>query len=183
MSSPASRRGRRSAAQVARSVLESLDRVPPEGDALDVAMGRGRHALELAARGFNVVGLDNDRRAMAEARRRARERGLELDTWFVDLEAEGARLPEDEFDLVLVVNFLWRPLMPALERALRPGGHLLYETFTRRQAEIGRPTNPDYLLEPGELRQTFSRLEILHCWEGLTAGPAHRAHLLARRSG
>jgi SAM-dependent methyltransferase len=166
---------------VSPSVLRSLDRIPPSGRALDVAMGRGRHALELAARGFQVLGLDTDSEAMAEASALAAQRGLTLETRVLDLEAPRVRLPAAGFDLVLVVNFLWRPLLTALRQAVRPGGHLLYETFTREHARYGRPRNPDILLEPGELLRAFHGFEVLESWEGLVPGPAVRAHLLARR--
>ncbi len=64
------------------------------------------------------------------------------------------------FDLVICFRFLWRPLFPRLAAALRPGGALLYQTFTREQARRGRPIRPDFLLEPGELGRSFEALGL-----------------------
>jgi SAM-dependent methyltransferase len=70
------------------------------------------------------------------------------------------------FDVIVVVHYLHRPLFPALIEALAPGGVLVYETFTRAQAARGKPTNPDFLLEPGELLDLVQPLEILASREG-----------------
>lgn len=74
------------------------------------------------------------------------------------------------YDLIAVFHYLHRPLFPQLLAALRPGGLLIYETFTTAQARIGRPTNPAFLLEPGELQARTSRLELLDAREGLIDG-------------
>jgi len=79
-----------------------------------------------------------------------------------------------------VVRYLHRPLVPVLIRALRPGGLLVYETFTRAQAARGRPTNPAFLLEPGELLTLVEPLEILSSREGDYDG-GMIASVIARR--
>jgi hypothetical protein len=83
-----------------------------------------------------------------------------------------------------VFHFLFRPLAATIAAALRPGGLLLYETFTLEQAALEwGPSNPEFLLAPGELPTLFSSLEILDHWEGRTAGerPSALARLAARR--
>jgi len=84
----------------------------------------------------------------------------------VDLEMDGATLGDDHYDVIVVVHYLHRPLFPALLAALRPGGVLVYETFTIAQAARGRPTNPAFLLAPGELAALVAPLEILAAREG-----------------
>ena len=73
---------------------------------------------------------------------------------------------DHSFDVIVVVHYLYRPLFPALRAALRPGGLLVYETFTRAQAQRGKPTNPAFLLEPGELRELVAPLDVLAQREG-----------------
>ena len=165
------------------TVLACLDRIEPQarGRALDVACGRGRHSLELARRGYHVVALDRSSEALARLESAARDAGLAVETRRADLEAPGATLGAGTYALVLVVNYLWRPLLPAIRSAVSPRGFLVYETFTRQQARLGKPTNPDFLLEPGELLRSFAGFEILDHWERLLAGPRARAHLFARR--
>ena len=84
-----------------------------------------------------------------------------------DLETGHYSLGVDAFDVIVGVHYLHRPLFPTLTAALRPGGLLIYETFTRRQAGRGKPTNPDFLLEEGELRRLAEPLEIVDYREGL----------------
>jgi SAM-dependent methyltransferase len=147
-------------------LLRCADLLPDAGRALDVACGRGRHALLLAAAGFEVTALDRDPellRAVAEA---AARRGLAVTTTEMDLEVETADLGEAAFDVVVVFRYLHRPLFPALKRALAPGGLLVYETFTREQAEHGHPKNPAFLLEAGELPRLVAPLDVLRYHEG-----------------
>jgi len=133
---------------------------------LDVACGRGRHALLLAGAGFPVRAVDRDPGHVAWLGALARRLHLPLDVAVVDLETRGASLGEEEWELVLVFDYLHRPLFPAIVRSLRPGGVLLYETYTRDQAKRGRPTNPDHLLDPGELPGLVAPLEVLRQREG-----------------
>jgi len=138
----------------------------PPGDALDVACGRGRHALWLAEHGWRVTAIDRDAGALRELEAEARRRGLPITTESVDLERVDAALPDRAFDVIVVVHYLHRPLFPRLLAALRPGGVLVYETFTAAQAARGKPTNPDFLLRPGELHQLVGSLEVLESREG-----------------
>ncbi len=147
-------------------LIECAGLLPSGGGALDVACGRGRHALLLAAAGFAVHAIDRDAEAIASLREDAARLGLALEAEARDLEAGPVDLGRDRYDLILVVRYLHRPLFPALAAALRPGGVLLYETFTVDQAARGRPTNPDFLLEHGELERLVAPLEVLSGRDG-----------------
>jgi SAM-dependent methyltransferase len=155
--------------------------LPRTGDALDVACGRGRHAIWLAEQGLRVTGVDRDVDAVASVTHEAAQRRLPLQARVVDLEG-GPPFPHpDAFDVIVVVHYLHRPLFPALVAALRPGGVLVYETFTRAQAARGKPTNPAFLLEPGELIELVRPLEVLADREGDYEGRMV-ASVIARRS-
>ena len=147
-------------------LLSNVSLAPRGARTLDVACGRGRHALLLAGAGYPVRAVDRDAGQVARLGALARRLHLPLDAAVVDLEAPGADLGAGEYELVLVFNYLHRPLFPALVRALKPGGVLLYETYTWDQAERGRPTNPDHLLEPGELPRLVAPLEVVRQREG-----------------
>lgn len=140
--------------------------LPTGGDALDLACGSGRHAIWLAEQGFQTLAVDRDPLALERIDREAARRGLPIRTKTVDLENGQPFLEPGTFDLIVVVHYLHRPLWPALVRAVRPGGVLLYETFTRAQAARGKPTNPAYLLEPGELLTLVRPLDVLASREG-----------------
>ena len=139
--------------------------LPASGRALDVACGRGRHALWLAREGFHTTAIDRDARVVAAVNARARADRLPLVAAAMDLET-GLVTLGTAYDVVVVVHYLHRPLFPAILAAIRPGGVLVYETFTRAQAARGRPTNPAFLLEPGELRRLVAGLEVLDAREG-----------------
>ena len=152
---------------------------------LDVACGRGRHALAAARAGARVVGLDRSVEALGELRSRAALAGLTVACARSDLET-GWGLPVEPASCgaVFVFRYLFRPLAPSLAAALAPGGILLFETFTQDQGKLPYgPNNPDFLLSPGELPRLFPELDILAHWEGRTAGdrPEALARLIARR--
>jgi len=149
-----------------RWLVDHAHVLPATGRALDVACGSGRNALWLAARGLDTLALDRNVTAVEGVRDAAAHDALPLVAEVVDLEVENATLPVAAFDIVVVVHYLHRPLFPALKAALRPGGLLVYETFTRAQAARGRPTNPAFLLESGELRQLVAPFQILADREG-----------------
>ena len=100
----------------------------------------------------------------------AARRGLAVQADVVDLEAGAADLGREAYDLIVVVHYLHRPLFPALLRALAPGGLLVYETFTVDQALRGKPTNPDFLLRHGELRERLAPLTIVRERDGFFEG-------------
>jgi SAM-dependent methyltransferase len=140
--------------------------LPAAGTALDVACGRGRHALWLAGRGLVVEAIDRDAEAITALNALAQERDLPLHARVADLESGTPGLGAGAYDVIVAVHYLHRPLFPALVAALRPGGLLIYETFTRAQAARGKPTNPAFLLEPGELPRLVAPLEVIASREG-----------------
>jgi len=164
----------------ARWLVDHAHVLPETGDALDVASGSGRNALWLAARGLNTLAIDRSADAVAGIRRAAADRHIPLRAEIVDLEAPESTLPVSAFDVVVVVHYLHRPLFPALIASLRPGGVLVYETFSRAQALRGKPTNPAFLLEPGELRRLVAPLDVLFEREGDFEGKMLASVIAAR---
>jgi SAM-dependent methyltransferase len=116
------------------------------GDGLDFACGRGRHARWLAGLGMSVVAVDRDAAALAGLSDVAGVRTLEA-----DLEHGPWPLAAASFELIVVTNYLYRPRLELLLAALAPGGVLIYETFMQGNERFGRPSNPEFLLRPGEL--------------------------------
>jgi SAM-dependent methyltransferase len=161
-------------------LVSNADLLPVSGVALDVACGRGRNALWLAERGLAVHAVDRDATALASLRESATAGRVVIDTEIVDLETETVPLDDSRYDAIVVVHYLHRPLFPHLIAALRPGGVLVYETFTIAQARRGRPTNPAFLLQPGELVSLATGLEPLAMREG-TFGDRDVASLVARK--
>lgn len=147
-------------------LVRNADLLPRGGDVLDVACGGGRNALLLASAGFRVRGVDADEARITQLASTAARLGLSLEAEVLDLERDRPELGEGRFDVVLGFHYLHRPLFPALTAALRPGGVLLYETFTTAQAGRGGPTSPDHLLRPGELAGLVSPLRVVRSREG-----------------
>jgi tellurite methyltransferase len=156
-----------------------------QGAIVELACGRGRNALAVAAEALPVIGIDRDPDALAGLRAIARERGLAVSALRTDLETpHGIPLRAGSCSAILVFRFLFRPLAAAIEAALAPGGLLLYETFTLAQRSLPQgPSNPAFLLAPGELPTLFSRLEVLAYSESTVAlpWPQALARLTARR--
>ena len=164
----------------------------PAGHVLDVACGRGRNALFLAAQGYTVDAIDRDEQALAETAATAVQRGLtSVAVRAVDLEdpAGPPDIPAARYDVVLVFFYLYRPLFPALLRALKPGGVLVCETFLiDNHLRRGHPRRPEFCLAHNELLHLAAGLRVLHYDEGEHAdahggGSAFTARLLARREG
>jgi 2-polyprenyl-3-methyl-5-hydroxy-6-metoxy-1,4-benzoquinol methylase len=155
--------------------------LPATGTALDVACGRGRNALWLAGRGLTVRAIDRDPVAIASLREAAAAGHVEIDAEAVDLESGQPDLGRARYDLIVVTHYLHRPLFPILLAALRPQGVLVYETFTEAQARRGKPTNPAFLLRPGELHTLTAGLMTLASREG-TFGDRDVASIVARKT-
>ncbi len=128
---------------------------------LDLACGRGRHAIAASAGRGLIVALDRHPGHLAELGERAARDGLRIERVRADLESgSDPPLADGIWDVVMVFRYLHRPLCPWIESALRPGGLLLYETFTEAQRTLeGGPRNPAFLLAPGELPGLFQKLE------------------------
>lgn len=154
---------------------------PGGGMVLDVAAGGGRHTVLFLERGHKVVATDRDTDALARLSRD----GLEIVT--ADLEA-GAPwpLPGRRFAGVVVTNYLHRPLFPVLIDAVELGGVLLYETFALGNERFGKPSNPAFLLRPGELLEAVrGRLRVI-AYEDLEVSeprPAMVQRIVARKDG
>ena len=146
--------------------------VPP-GPVLDLACGSGRHARFFAAAGHPVLAVDRDADALATLN------GVPgVSTRCVDLEGEDWPLAGERFAGIVVCNYLWRPRLHELPRLLLAGGVLLYETFMHGNAAYGKPSNPDFLLAPGELRR-FALAAGLHLHafvEGYVSEPKPAMH-------
>jgi len=138
--------------------------LPAGARVLDVACGSGRHLRWLAERGFAVTGVDRDAEALAPLRAVA-------EIVVADLEAGPWPLAGRRFDAVVVTNYLWRPLLPTLVASLAEDGVLIYETYAHGQQSVGRPTNPDYLLQPGELLAAAAGLRIVAYEDGYVEPP------------
>jgi SAM-dependent methyltransferase len=157
--------------------------VPAPQRALDVAMGRGRHALLLARHGFQTFGVDVKCDAVHDAMESAAREGLVIRGWCADLTV--SPLPVGAFDVVVVARYLQRDLFDAIKASLRPRGCVIYETFTVAQLAHGvGPKSPNHLLKPGELRSIFADWDVLF-YEELddveVDAPEAVARLVARR--
>lgn len=136
--------------------------IPPGGSVLDVACGSGRHVRWLAGQGFHVTGVDRDEAAVAPLR------GL-AEVVVADIETGAWPLAGRRFDAVVVTNYLWRPLLPVLRQSLAEGGVLIIETFGHGQQLLGKPSRPDFLLQPGELLTAFAGLRVVAFEDGFEA--------------
>ena len=137
---------------------------------LDVAAGSGRHASLFLARGCTVTAVDRDTTAL----RALAASQLHLEVVEADLEGAPWPFPGRTFAVVVVVNYLWRPLLPTLVGSVAPGGALLYETFAVGHERFGKPRNPDFLLRPGELLEAVrGQLEVREYAHGDEGQPPH----------
>ena len=142
-----------------------LPLIKPGGLVLDLAAGSGRHVRLLRDCGFAVCAVDRDTTALlafagpcCEVRR-------------IDLETDNRWQLGNDYDGIIVTNYLHRPLLPAIARALARGGVLIYETFARGNERFGRPRNPDFLLRPGELLEAFKTLTVVAFEQGEVSVP------------
>lgn len=163
-------------------MLEWSERLAP-GRALDLACGTGGNLLAFAERGWRVIGVDVSPVALRVVRATADRRGI--DVALVAASLDHFPLPYAHFDLVSVCYYLDRSLVGMMTAALRPGGYLLYETFTTAQLELeGGPRSRAFMLESGELPRLFPALEVVAYEEGIYQhGESSRAvaRLVARR--
>ena len=151
--------------------------VPPKGTVLDLACGHGRHMKWFAEKGHAVTGIDRS----ADAVQAATQFGeviladIENGPWpFLPLASSpsltaGSRVRQ--FDAVVITNYLWRPLFAQIAHSVAPSGVLLYETFALGNGSVGKPSNPDFLLRPGELLHAFESLRTIAFEEGFLEDP------------
>jgi SAM-dependent methyltransferase len=141
--------------------------------ALDLACGSGRHLRWLAGQGLRVTGVDRDAAALA-----ALEGVGELIV--ADIEHGPWPLAGRRFDAVVVTNYLWRPLLPAIVASVAEGGRLIYETFAAGNESVGKPSNPDFLLRPGELLDAVQgELRVVAYEDGFLPEPARFVQRIA----
>jgi SAM-dependent methyltransferase len=138
--------------------------VPPGRPVLDLACGSGRHSVVFLAAGHPVTAVDRDISGVAYLTDRPGFNALQT-----DLESgEPWSLGRSAFGGIVVTNYLHRPFLPDIVAAVEPGGALIYETFAVGNEAFGKPTNPDFLLQPGELLEAVrGHLEVI-AYEHLT---------------
>lgn len=146
--------------------------VAPGGTVLDVACGSGRHLRWFAERGHRVTGVDRDTAALAIA-------AAHGEVITADIENGPWPLPGQTFDAVVVTNYLWRALWPTILASVKPGGVLLYETFAHGQASVGRPSRPDFLLQPGELLRVCADWHTVAYEHGVLSEPTRFVQRIA----
>lgn len=142
--------------------------IPAGGSVLDVACGHGRHMRWFASLGHPVTGVDRSPEAVAAVANlgEAVQADIENGPWpFL----YGNQLRR--FDAVVVTNYLWRPLLPALLASLASGGVLVYETFALGNETVGKPSRPDFLLRPGELLALCQGLRVVAYEAGFLPQP------------
>lgn len=136
----------------------------PQSQILDIACGSGRHATWLASLGHRVTGIDRDTQALAQL-------AACVTAVHADIEGQPWPLAQQQFDAVIVTNYLWRPLWPQIVGSVRDGGMLIYETFGQGNAAYGKPSRPDFLLMPGELLEVCAGWQVVAYENGMRSGP------------
>ena len=127
-------------------IVRFAAQLPPHSPVLDVACGGGRHAVYLHGLGHSITAVDRDAAAIKALQACMPGRFI-----CADIENGPWPLAGEQFDAIVVTDYLWRPLLPQLLAAVAPGGWLLYETFAQGNERFGKPSRPDFLLRPGEL--------------------------------
>lgn len=162
-------------------VLRFSEQIPAGGEVIDIACGAGRHGRVFLESGHPVTFVDVDTEALDDLGGRDDVAIIET-----DLETEGFwPFTGHAYAGVIVTNYLWRPILPAIIDLVGPGGMLIYETFAVGNEAFGKPSNPDYLLKPDELRDAVDgKLEIVEFEqvEVETPKPAVIQHIAARNN-
>ncbi len=138
---------------------ENRDALPRCGLALDLAAGAGRNAVFLAERGIEVIALDISEVALQKCLQFARERKTTVAAAVVDLKY--FNIPANSLDCIVNFNYLQRDLAPQITAGLRPGGVLIFESFTADHLRWKPDFNADFLLRPGELKEMFRNLRLI----------------------
>jgi len=141
---------------------------PATGRVLDLACGYGRHMTWFSARGYHVTGIDRDPQALAQAGQFGQVLHADIENAPWPLMTDG--VPET-FEVVVVTNYLWRPLLPVIRQSVAPGGLLLYETFAQGNETVGKPARPDFLLRHGELLDACAGMSVVAYEDGFLNAP------------
>ena len=141
--------------------------------ALDLACGTGRHAIFLARHGWNVTAVDSSRVAIEILQQRAGEAGVTVDALVADLERGGFKIEPGVYDLICVFYYLQRDLFSDIQAGVKTGGTVVAAIHLNDGKADARPSNPSFLLEPGELREFFRDWEIGHYREGASEEEGH----------
>ena len=152
----------------------------PKGRVLDVAMGRGRNAIYLSRMGFEVEGVDVSPEAVNNALELARQNAINLKATVADLEGN-YQIAKGAYDVIVCFNYLQRSLIAQIKDGLRPGGMVVYETYTVDQPRFGKPKNPDYLLKYNELLDMFCEFRCLRYREGIIESRKAVAGIVAEK--
>ncbi|MGW8370081.1 MAG: class I SAM-dependent methyltransferase [Gammaproteobacteria bacterium] len=142
-----------------RVLSENSHLLPARGDALEIACGLAANAAFLARRGLSTLAWDISVVAIERVNRYAAEQGIPLRGEVRDIDA--APPPVASFDVIVVSHFLDRALVPALRAALRPGGLLYYQTFTRTRVHETGPSNQEFRLTENEFLRLFAGMRVL----------------------
>jgi tellurite methyltransferase len=154
--------------------------LPHSGLGLDLACGYGRNTLYLARQGLAAIGIDRSMAALISGREDAARANLKAS--FVQADLTRLALPTNAFSVVICFKYRDRNLYPSIRAALRPGGVLVYETYTLEHLKFGhKPLDPAHLLERNELPQAFGDWEIIFYREVWTGRGT--ASLVARKPG
>ena len=162
-------------------LAEWIDRLP-RGKALDLACGAGRNCLFLARHGYDVTGIDVSMVGLERAAASARDEGLNIAWIEQDLDLD---LPvEGTFDVIVLFRYVNLQLIGQLPVLLSPGGILIVEEhLSTEESDVLGPTNPEFLVKPGQLREQIDGLEPLVDEEGIVIDPDGRKAALARFVG
>jgi len=172
--------------QAARILRENLQLLPEDGCALDLACGLGGNAMLLAQQGLQVDAWDIADVPVAALQAVALERQLPIQAEVRDVVASPP-VPET-YDVIIVSYFLDRGIIPALIKALKPGGLIFYQTFTRHRVTGRGPQRAEFRLAEQELLHLFSGLQILFyreegCVGDMQKGLRDEAMLVGRKAG
>ena len=152
------------ATQASAWVMRWSHLIPRHGKVLDLACGHGRHMQWLKQQGFDCMGVDRDAQALESAKAFG-------EVVQADVENQAWPLAGRTFEGVVVTNYLWRALWPDLLSAVAESGVLIYETFADGNATVGKPSNPDFLLKPGELLSLCKGLRVIAYEDGFAKDP------------
>ena len=171
------RAGEHDSLEPTRLLVEVEHLLPRTGRAIDVAGGTGRNARWLARRGLDVTVADTSDVALQMVRNRAAAENLIVSTQQVDLETEP--FPDGPWDLVVIVHYLWRPLLATIPSVLAPGG--IFVCIHPTKSNLTRYSKPSarFLLEDGELPTLVSAMKTIYYREGWQSDGRHEAILVA----